>query len=99
VVIPASSTEFVHVPVTQPAGVDITGTPPKLAILPVSNRDNPAAGDWKTGSWASGPEAVLLVGPDGGTLTLTRGDYRVYVSFDPSGSENIVRLSGYLGIT
>lgn len=98
-VIPASSTEYVHVPVTPPAGVDITGTPPKLAILPVANRDNPATGDWKTGAWASGPEAVLLVGPDGGALTLAKGDYRVYVSFDPPGSENIVRLSGYLGIT
>lgn len=98
-VIPASSTEYVHVTVTPAAGVDITGTPPKLAILPVANRDNPATGDWKTGSWASGPEAVLLVGPDGGALTLARGDYRVYVSFDPPGSENIVRLSGYLGIT
>ena len=52
-----------------------------------------------TGTWASGPEALLLVGPDGGAITLTRGDYRVYVSFDPPGSENIVRQSGYLGIT
>jgi len=30
---------------------------------------------------------------------VAQGDYRVYVSFDPPGSENIVRLSGYLGIT
>lgn len=98
-VIPASSTEYVHVPVTPPSGVDITGTPPQLAILPVHNRANPEAGDWHTGDWATGPEARLLVGPDGGALTLARGDYRVYVSFDPPGSENIVRLSGYLGIT
>lgn len=97
--IPATSTEFVHVPVTAPAGVDITGTPPKLAVLPVTNRANPVTGDWHTGDWVSGPEARLLVGPDGGALTLTAGDYRVYVSFDPPGSENIVRLSGYLGIT
>lgn len=98
-VIPATSTEFVHVTVTVPAGADITGTPPKLAILPVSNRDNPEASDWHTGDWGDGTEALLLVGPDGGAITLTRGDYRVYVSFDPPGSENIVRLSGYLGIT
>lgn len=96
--LPATTTEFIHVPVTPPVGVDITGTPPKLAILPVSNRNNPAAGDWMTGTWGSGPEALLLVGPDGGAITLTRGDYRVYVSFDPPGSENIVRQSGYLGI-
>ena len=98
-VIPASSTEYVHVPVTAPAGVDITGTPPKLAILPVHNRSDPAAGDWRTGNWADGTEARLLVGPAGGAITLAPGDYRVYVSFDPPGSENIVRMSGYLGIT
>jgi hypothetical protein len=87
-----------HVSVTPPSGVDVTGTPPKLAILPVHHRDNPAVDDWHTGEWGDG-EARLLVGPDGGALTLTPGDYRVYVSFDPPGSENIVRMSGYLGIT
>jgi hypothetical protein len=99
VLIPASSTEFLHVPVTAPQGVDITGTPPKLAVLPVTNRSNPETGDWHTGDWADGTEARLLIGPDGGAVTLSRGDYRVWVSFDPPGSENIVRLSGYLGIT
>jgi hypothetical protein len=97
--IPATSTEYVHVPVTVPVGVDITGTPPKLAILPVSSRANPAPGDWQTGDWANGTEARLLIGPDGGALALTAGDYRVYVSFDPPGSENIVRLSGYLNVS
>ena len=97
--LPATSTEYVHADVTAPAGVDITGTPPKLAILPVSTRSNPAAGDWKTGDWTNGTTARLLVGPDGGALTLTAGDYKVWVSVDPPGSENIVRLSGYLGVT
>lgn len=97
--LPATTTEYIHITVTPPAGVDITGTPPKLAILPVSNRNNPGVGDWMTGTWGSGPEALLLVGPDGGAITLARGDYRVFVSFDPPGSENIVRQSGYLSIT
>lgn len=97
--LPATSTEYIHATVTPLAGVDITGTPPKLAILPLSNRNNPAPADWKTGDWVSGPTARLLIGPDSGNLTLTPGDYRVWVSFDPPGSENIVRLSGYLGIT
>jgi len=95
----ATTTEYVRIPVTPPVGVDITGLPPKLAFLPTSNRDNPAVGDWKTGAWASGPEARLLVGPGGGAVTLAQGDYRVYVSFDPPGSETIVRMAGYLGIT
>lgn len=97
-VIPASSTEYIHVPVTAPAGVDITGTLPQLAILPVTNRNNPQPADWHVGEWADGSEARLLVGPDG-ALALTAGDHRVWVSFDPPGSENVVRMSGYLGIT
>lgn len=98
-VIPASSTEYVHITVTAPTGVDVTSTPPKIAILPMSNRTNPGVADWHTGDWASATEARLLVGPDGGALTLTTGDYRVWVSVDPPGSENIVRLSGYLNVT
>jgi hypothetical protein len=97
--LPATTTEHVHADVTAPAGVDITGTPPKLAILPVHNRSNPTVEDWQTGEWTNGTTARLLVGPDGGALTLTPGDYRVYVSIDPPGSEKIVRLSGYLAIT
>lgn len=97
-VIPATSTEYVHVPVTVPAGVDVTSSPPRLAVLPTTNRSNPQVGDWRTGDWADGAEARLLIGPDGGALTLTPGDYRVYVSFDPPGAENIVRMAGYLSI-
>ncbi len=96
--IPASSTEYLHIPVTAPVGVDITGSPPRIAILPVSNRTGPEAGDWHTGDWADGA-ARLLVGPDGGAVTLAEGDYRVYVGVDPPGAENIVRLAGYLGVT
>lgn len=98
-VIPASSTEYVHIPVTPPPGVDLTGTLPKIAILPVANRSNPGVADWHVGEWATATEARLLVGPDGGALTLGIGDYRVWVSVDPPGSESIVRLSGYLGAT
>lgn len=97
--IPATSTEYLHVSVTAPQGVDITGTPPKLAILPSTNRSNPVPDDWHTGDWTDGTQARLLIGPDGGTVTLTPGDYRVWINVDPPGVENIVRLSGYLGIT
>ncbi|KIZ16844.1 hypothetical protein [Streptomyces natalensis] len=98
-VIPASSTEYLHITVTAPAGVDLTATTPRIAILSMSNRNNPSTVDWHIGDWASPTEARLLIGPDGGALTLTPGDYHVWVSVDPAGSENIVRLSGYLGIT
>lgn len=95
----ATSTDYMHVTVTPPAGVDITSTPPRIAILPTSTRSNPAPADWKTGEWVNGTTARLLVGPDGGALTLPVGDYRVYINFDPPGAENIVELSGYASVT
>lgn len=98
-VIPASSTEYLHVPVTAPAGVDITGSPPRLAILPAANRDNPAPGDWITGAWTDGLTARLLIGPDGGSVALTPGSYRVYVAVDPPGAEHIVRMAGYISVS
>lgn len=96
----ATTTQLIHVPVTPPTGVDISAIPPpRLAILPVFNRNNPADSDWLTGTWGDGPEALLMVGPDGGEITLTVGDYRLYVAFDPPGPENIVDMCGYLSIT
>ncbi|MGW2223804.1 hypothetical protein [Streptomyces formicae] len=93
--IPASSTEYLHVPVTAPAGVDLTSAPVRIAV--VSHRDNPSDTEWKTAVWDDG-EAVLLIGPDS-TLELARGDYQVWVSVDPPGAENITRRAGHLGIT
>lgn len=97
--LPATTTEYIHIPVTPPVGIDVTSSPPRLAILPVSTRSNPTVSDWITGTWADGPEALLLVGPDGGAITLSVGDYRVYVGIDPPGPEDIVRMAGYLSIT
>lgn len=94
-VIPASSTEFMHIPVTGPAGVDLTGTPVKIAI--VAHADNPSVAEWKTAEWVDG-EARLLVGPDGGALALAHGTYRVWIAVDPPGAENITRQSGVLSI-
>lgn len=93
--IPASSTEYLHVPVEAPEGVDLTGAPVKIAA--VAHRGNPATSEWKTAEWAD-DAARLLIGP-GSDLVLTRGDYRVWVSVDPPGAANVTRLSGHLGIT
>jgi hypothetical protein len=95
VLIPASSTEYLHIPVTAPAGVDLTGTPVKIAA--VAHSDNPSGTEWKTAEWVDGG-ARILVGPDGGALTLTRGTYRVWIAVDPPGAENITRQSGVLSI-
>jgi hypothetical protein len=95
VVIPASSTEYLHIPVTAPAGTDLTGAPVKIAI--VAHRNNPSGVEWKTAEWVDG-EARLLIGPDGGALTLVHGIYQVWVSVDPPGAENVVRQSGMLNV-
>lgn len=94
--IPASSTEYLHIPVTAPAGVDLTGAPMRIAV--VAHADNPADIEWKTAEWVDG-NARLLIGPDGGALELTRGTYRVWIAVDPPGAENITRQAGVLRIT
>lgn len=94
-VIPASSTEYLHIPVTAPTGTDLTGAPVKIAV--VAHADDPADTEWKTAEWAAG-EARLLVGPDSG-LELAPGTYRVWIAVDPPGVENIVRRAGTLTLT
>jgi hypothetical protein len=95
VVIPASSTEYLHVPATV-TGFDPATAPVRIAV--VAHGDNPAPTEWQTADWGDG-EAHILIGPDGGTLTLTRGNYRVWAAVDPPGAENLVRLAGTLTIT
>jgi hypothetical protein len=95
VLIPASSTEYLHVPVTAPAGVDLTAAPVRIAV--VAHRDNPADDEWNTASWEAG-SARILIGP-GTDVLLTAGDYKVWINLDPPGSENIVRRAGILSVT
>lgn len=94
-VIPASSTEYLHIPVTAPEGVDLSGTPVRIAV--VAHRTNPTEAEWRTASW-DGTTARLLVGPDTDTV-LTAGDYKVWINIDPPGGENIVRKAGILSVT
>lgn len=93
--IPASSTEYLHIPVTAPAGTNLSGAPVKIAV--VAHADNPSDAEWHTAEWADG-DARLLIGPDGGALELTRGNYRVWIAIDPPGAENITRQAGTLNI-
>lgn len=88
----ATTTEYVHVPVTVPEGVDLSGVTPKVAFQPVHHRTNPEPDDYHTGAWDNG-DARILVGPDGGATTLEPGDYWPWVTFDPPGSENITMRS------
>lgn len=94
-VIPASSTEYLHVPVTLPAGVDAGSTPVRIAV--VAHRADPAGSEWRDADWVNGV-ARILIGPDSG-LELAAGDYRVWINLDPPGSENVVRKAGILSVT
>lgn len=95
-VIPASSTEYLHIPVTvTPAGLDLTGVPVRIAI--VAHRNNPGDGEWYTASWNLGT-ARILMGP-GGSLSLDAGDYNVWINIDPPGGEDVVRRAGTLGVS
>jgi hypothetical protein len=94
-VIPASSTEYLHISATLPAGVDTGSTPVRIAV--VAHRNDPADDEWHAADWVAGA-ARILVGPDS-DLELTAGDYRVWINLDPPGAENIVRKAGMLSVT
>jgi hypothetical protein len=96
--IAASSTEYVHVNVQAAiGGAAITlAAPPKLAILPVGSATNPAAEDWITGEWSES-WARILVGPNGGAVTLSPGRYTVWVSF-AAGTETPVYRAGKITV-
>jgi hypothetical protein len=95
-VIPASSTEYLHVPVTAtPAGTSLTGVPVKIAA--VAHRTNPTSSEWHTASW-DGTTARILIGPDT-SLQLAAGDYRIWIHIDPPGAEVVIRRAGILTVT
>lgn len=89
--IAAASTEYVHVPVTATGGGTINTTvPPRFAFLPGGS--DPATTDWYTGQWADGA-ARILVGPNGGTLSLPTGHYWLWVTW-AAGLESPVYRAG-----
>jgi hypothetical protein len=95
VVISATSTEYIHIAVTAPAGVDLITSPVRIAV--VAHRADPADDEWHAATWDSG-SARILVGP-GGDIELAPADYRVWINVDPPGAENVVRKAGILSVT
>ena len=87
--------EYVRSAVARDDASDPTGDVVKLAFM--STTANPGSGDWKTSDWetVSGIYyARCLVGP-GGTVTLTAGDYHVWVKVTDN-PEIPVRKAGIL---
>lgn len=91
-VIPHTSRDFVHVPVS--AGYD-AGTAPEIAF--VTHDDAPADNEWNAAVWVD-DNARILIGPGGSVTDLTEGEYHVFVRFT-AGAERPVRESGILILT
>lgn len=88
----AISTEFVKVTVVAKSG----GTSIQLAVPPafafLLADTSPVAEDWLTGEWLA-PHGRILVGPNGGTITLEPGEYKLWIKF-AGGSETPVYRCG-----
>lgn len=94
-VIPESSTEYLHVTVASTPPVDLP--PPRFAFLPHSTRTNPSLGNWHDGEW-DGQTARILIGPEGG-IVLASGVWKVWIRLDPPNNELVIRNTGALVIT
>lgn len=85
----ATETRYVPVVITALGG-DPTSFPVALAFT--SPGTDPQTGDWKAASWNTSVTlepgdymAQCLLGPNGGVLSLAKGDYQIYaqVSANP----------------
>ena len=99
--ISALSTEYVKVPVAATeSGVDVNPVTDALEMALMLPGYIPTDDDWFTGSWEvdSGTYyARVLVGPDGGVATLSRGLYEVYIKVADN-PETVVRRVGAVGV-
>lgn len=100
-----NSTEYVRVPVaarSSGAAVDPTADTVTMAFL--AGAGPPESGDWKTASWDTDAStypptyrAQCLIGPTGGTVTLTAGVWSVWVKVTDS-PEVPVKRAGQIKI-
>lgn len=76
----AASTEYVHVRVVSRANQRVISiaAPPQLAFL--TDTRSPEPEEWLTGEWAD-RNARILLGPNGGAITLEPGTYHVWLSW------------------
>lgn len=86
--LPLGSTEYVFVPVSAPAGLDVTTLTAEIAL--VAEGSEPAGGDWNAAEWAAG-QAAMLYGP--GESTYTAGHYMAWLRIT-SGAQKITTVAG-----
>lgn len=103
--IPRTSTEYVYVPVgAKASGVAVDPTSDTAVMAFLAGAGPPESGDWKTASWDTDPtttpptyQARCLIGPSGGTVTLTAGIWTVWVKVTDS-PEIPVKRAGQIKI-
>lgn len=92
----ATSTEFVHADVAATADGDpvTLSDPPMVAFI--SGSANPTPADWHAAEWDGGT-ARIMVGPEGGELTLATGSYWMWIKWT-AGQETPVHRAGRVRI-
>ena len=100
-----ASTEYVRVPVgAESSGAAVNPTADTVTMAFLAGAGPPESGDWKTASWDTDATtypptylAQCLIGPSGGTVTLTAGVWSVWVKVTDS-PEVLVRRAGQIKI-
>lgn len=69
----ASSTEYISIPVTGPVD-NLTGYPVTIALIPEATGGEPALGDYKSAAWINGEAAHLVTAGD-----YPAGEYLAFV--------------------
>jgi hypothetical protein len=95
-----TSLEEVPVTVTAPVGINPTSDTVQMAFLSVPPPTQPTSLQWNTAAWQSLSipyVALCLVGP-GGTITLTQGEWYVWIKVTAS-PEVPVKYAGLLQVS
>jgi hypothetical protein len=77
--------EYVLIPVTGPAGVDLTQYVARVALRP-DDGSEPVAGDWKAATWMGGQAAMLYHPGD-----YAPGEYMAYVTLAAGVEAPVIR--------
>jgi hypothetical protein len=91
VLVLGTSRELMLIPVTGPAGVDLTAYVVEIALV-ADPGGEPSDGDYHPATWIAAGMASLMVGSGGG-IAYSPGEYMAYVRVT-AGAERPVQMSG-----
>jgi len=98
------ATPYVRVPVyADQLGIVVNPTSFVVEMAFINGAANPASGDWKAASWTTTAQgqyvAQCLVGPNGGTITLSAGlTYTVWIQIQAP-PETVIINTGQIQVT